>query len=266
MDKLVHQPVVTRHNDDQILALILHGLQQCVDGLLAEVVFALLGGERVGLVDEQHAALGLLNDLAGLGRRLSDVAGHQPGAVNLHELPLGQHAKAAINARHHPCDHALARAGIARKDHVQRHIHGFQTVLPAQIVHRDHVDQAFHLALHAFKADQLVELGLQILDLFRRRQRLLVVLGRGGLLRRLVGGGRRVLRLFLLRLARRAPDVVRHASNIVVNQRTDHVQLRSNDLIPVVQGDSLLRNQVASSIPHLPCLVHPSHGFDGQVI
>ena len=65
MDELFHQAIVARDDHDEVVAVILHRLEQRVDGLLTEVVVA-LAVEGVGLVHEQHAAHGLLDDLLGL--------------------------------------------------------------------------------------------------------------------------------------------------------------------------------------------------------
>ena len=165
VDELVHQAVVACDDDDEILAVILHGLQQRVDGLQTEVVFG-FGVQAVGLVDEQHAAKGALDHLRRLGGRLTHVARDQAGTVHLHQLALGQDAQGAVDAGHHTRNRRLAGAGIAGKDHMQRHVHGFQAVLLAQLVHRDHVDQIVDLALDAVQADQRVQLRLQILDVF----------------------------------------------------------------------------------------------------
>ena len=68
--------------------MILHRLQKRIHGLLPEVVALLMVGKRVGLVDEQHAAQRLFDDLARFGRGLPHVARHKSGAVDLDQLPL----------------------------------------------------------------------------------------------------------------------------------------------------------------------------------
>ena len=123
VDELVHQVGVARHDDHQIVPVILHGLQQGVDGLLPEVVFT-AAVEGIGLIHEQHAAHGLLDDLLGLEGGLPHIASHQTAAVHLHQLPLGENAQASVDAGHHPGHHGLAGAGIAGEHHVQRHIGG----------------------------------------------------------------------------------------------------------------------------------------------
>ena len=63
--------------------MILHRLEYRLYGLPAEVVIP-AGGQRIRLVDEQHAAEGGLYDLLRFQRRLPDVARHQARTVHLH--------------------------------------------------------------------------------------------------------------------------------------------------------------------------------------
>ena len=49
--------LVAGHDNDQVLTLGLHHLQQDLHRLLAVVTFVLLAVQVVGLVDEQHAAV-----------------------------------------------------------------------------------------------------------------------------------------------------------------------------------------------------------------
>ena len=88
MDELVHQRVVARDNYHKILALILHCFQQRVDRLLPEIVFAFAGRQCIRFIDEQHAAERFFNHFGGLGRRLTDIARHQSGAIDFNQLSL----------------------------------------------------------------------------------------------------------------------------------------------------------------------------------
>ena len=79
-----HRAGVAGDDDDEVVAVVLHLLDEGVDRLLA----VLVAGQRVGLVDEEHAADGGLHDLGRLHRGLADVAGDELGAVDLDELAL----------------------------------------------------------------------------------------------------------------------------------------------------------------------------------
>ena len=84
----------------------------------AEVVLA-AAGQRVGLVDQQDAAEGLLDDLRRLDRGLADVAGDEVRAVGLDELPLLTAPSAAIDLGEQAGDRGLARARIAGEHEMQ---------------------------------------------------------------------------------------------------------------------------------------------------
>ena len=250
MDELLHQSVVSGHDHDQVVAVILHGLQKRVNGLLAEVVFALSGGQRIGFVDEQHAAHGGLDHLGGLLGRLAHVSGHQTGAIHLHKLPLGQQVQAVIDARHQPGDHGLAGARIAGKHHVQAHVRSLQPLFPAQRVYRGQVDQVVDLALDGGQPHIAVQLGLQIINgLLRLRLDDGIRRGRG-LNRsswRIAGGGRAANagrgsvcggRIVCIRGMGRgggsAEEVRADPAQIVLRHDAQRLKLRLNDFVPVV--------------------------------
>ena len=73
---------------------------------------------RVGLVDEEHALVGLVEAGLHQGRGLADVAGHQPGPVGLHEVAALDHAEAAVDLGQEAGDGGLPGAGVAREDEV----------------------------------------------------------------------------------------------------------------------------------------------------
>ena len=119
MDELLHQLGVARHDDHQVLPVVLHVFQQDLDGLPAEVVPVVLIHQGIGLVDEQHAADGLLDDLLGLQGGLPHKAGHQAGAVHLHQLALGQHADGVIQLGQKAGHRSLACPRVAQKHQMQ---------------------------------------------------------------------------------------------------------------------------------------------------
>ena len=162
VDEPIHQIGVARYDDHQIVPVILHGLEDGVDGLLTEVVLALTV-EGIGLVDEQHAAQRLLDDLLGLDGGLAHIPGHQTAAVHLYQLALGEDVQTPVDPGHHPGHHGLAGAGVAGEHHVQGHIRGGQVVLAAKLVDGGHVDEVADLLLDGGKADVAVQLRLQVL-------------------------------------------------------------------------------------------------------
>ena len=163
MYEVLHRPVVARNDDHKLVPVVLHGLEQGLDGLAAEVVLA-PGGEGVGLVDEEHAAYGLFDDLAGAQRGLADVARHEPGAVHLYELALLERADGGVEPGEQSCHGRLAGAGVAGEHHVQAHRRAGQTRCLAQAADFYEVHQAANLALHALQADERVELGHELVE------------------------------------------------------------------------------------------------------
>ena len=234
--------------------MVLHRLEQRVDGLLTEVVVA-LAVEGVGFVDEQHAAERLFDDLARLDGRLADIAGDKPAAVDLDKLSLREYAERTVDTRHQTRDHRLARAGVAGEDHVEREVRVGKPRLLAPLEDSRHVDEVIHLALDLAKADVGVKLFFEVLDLlgWGKRRFFLFFLARTdggcGLVRlcavralRRVCFGRNFLRdggFRRVRRQRRAPEVAAHAIQVVLRHRADDVELLENDLVLFIHGDSL---------------------------
>ena len=87
VDEVAHLVVVAGDDDREVVAVLLHELHERRDGLVAEVDEAALG-ERVRLVDEQHATERPTDDLLHLERRLADVARDEVDPAGLDELAL----------------------------------------------------------------------------------------------------------------------------------------------------------------------------------
>ena len=84
VDEPLHLLGVARGDDRQVVAMVLHQLDQLGDGLGAELA-APLHRQRVRLVDEQHATDRALDGGLDLERGLADVAGDEVGARDLDE-------------------------------------------------------------------------------------------------------------------------------------------------------------------------------------
>ena len=97
--------------------MVLHELDQRRDRLAAEVL-EVAAGERVRLVDEQHAADGAVDDFRDLEGRLADVARDEVRARRLDEVPRADDAEVAVQPADDPCDRRLARAGRSGEDQV----------------------------------------------------------------------------------------------------------------------------------------------------
>ena len=187
VDEPGHQGGVPRHDDHEIVPVVLHGLEDGVDGLLAEVLVRPLGGQGVGLVNEQHAPQGLFDDLLGLDGGLAHVPRHQPAAVHLHQVALGEQPQGGVDLPHDPGHGGLAGAGVAGEHQVEGHVRALHAPLTPQSPDLHQVHQALHVLLHHLQAHQLVELRHGLLQRGPGRGLLPLGLLRGG-----GGGGRRL--------------------------------------------------------------------------
>ena len=206
--------------------MILHRLEQRFDRLAAEVVLT-AGGERVRLVDEQHAAERRRDDLLRFERRLSDVARNEPRAVYLDELSLAQCADGGVQPRHEARDRRFAGAGVAEKHHVQAHRAVRQAVFLAQTAHLDEIGEIFYLALDRAETDKTFKLGHKLLKI-RLRGLFFLLRGRFGV-RFLFPGGR------YARLRRERRLAARHIVRGVDGRFGLH------NVRPVTDGGELIR-------------------------
>ena len=113
----LHLPGVTCQNDHQLIPVILHPLHQRVDGFQPEAVL-LTAVEAVCLVNEEHTTQRALDDAVGQGGGVAGVAAHKVAAAHLNELPALEGPDGLEIPGHQPGNGGLARAGIAREDHV----------------------------------------------------------------------------------------------------------------------------------------------------
>src|SRR5258708_22075102 len=101
--KFLHAVRIAREDDHEVLALVLHDLQQDPDRLLAVVSLVLGTVEIVGLVNEQDAAHGPLQNLLALGRGVTNVLPDEVITGDGHEMAFADEAKAADGVGHaHP--------------------------------------------------------------------------------------------------------------------------------------------------------------------
>ena len=119
-EERLHPVLVAREDHDEIVALVLHHLQQDLDRFLAVVALVLRAIEVVRLVDEEHAAHRPLQHLLGLGRGVADVLADEIVARDRDQVPCADVAEPVQDVGHAQRDRRLAGAGIAGEAHVQR--------------------------------------------------------------------------------------------------------------------------------------------------
>ena len=86
-----------------------------------------------------------VDDLSRLRRGLPEVTGHEPATVGLDQVPLGEHAERAVDARQDARHGRLAGAGVADEDQVPAAIGDGQPVLAAQRLDAREADELVHL-------------------------------------------------------------------------------------------------------------------------
>ena len=99
-EELLHAVLVAGDDDDQIVAMVLHLLQQHLDRLLAVVTLVLRSIQVVGLVDEQHSAHCALENLPRLRRGVTDVLADQIVTRDRDQVSLSHVTQAMQDLRH----------------------------------------------------------------------------------------------------------------------------------------------------------------------
>ena len=156
MEETVHLVGVAGENNHEIVAIVLHHLQQNLDRLLPVVALVLLPIEIVGLVDEQYAAHRLFQHLFRFRRGVADILADEIVTRHRDEVAAPHIAEPVKNLRHPDGHRRLAGAGIAGEAHVQgRRLRGETEFRPHAIDQQQSRDLADAL-LDGGEADQLV--------------------------------------------------------------------------------------------------------------
>ena len=134
--------------------VVLHDLEQDLDRFLAVVLGVGVPVQVIGLVDEQHAAHGPVQDLLGLGRGLPDVLPHQVVAHGVDQLALLQvaelvqqvairRATVVLPVPGAPVKHMcrLGRAASSPKQRRSRSTSSSEAISSVFFLHRDQADQ-----------------------------------------------------------------------------------------------------------------------------
>ena len=206
LEELVHAVLVAGEDDDEVVALVLHDLEQDLDRFLAVVLLVFRAVQVVGLVDEEHAAHRPLQDVLGLGRRMPDVLADKIVARDRDDVPFAAVAEAVQDLGHAHRDRGLAGARVAGEAHVQRRCAAGEAHALANALDEQQRGDLAHAALHRRQADEVAvervehlgDAGLFVLarEVDRRRRGF----GRRGVVG--VGSGRQALVCRLCRCGR----------------------------------------------------------------
>ena len=120
LEEPLHPVGVAGEDHHEVVAVVLHHLQQDLDRLLPVVALVVGPVEVIGLVDEEHAAHRLLQHLLGLRRRVPDVLADQVVAGDADQVPLAHVAEPVQQPGHLQRHRGLAGARVAGEAHVQR--------------------------------------------------------------------------------------------------------------------------------------------------
>jgi hypothetical protein len=156
-DELLHRPCVTGNDHGEPVAAVLHGLEQGVDGFLTEVVVALR--KRVGLIDEQDAAIRLPDRFERLRCGMANVTCNQGTAIGLDDVPLFEQTELTVYPANQTGHRRLAGTGVAAEHHVQRNRRNWQALCPPALLDAHQIDQLAHFRLDVFQADKRIQFG-----------------------------------------------------------------------------------------------------------
>ena len=162
-NEFLHLVGITRHDHDQILPMIFHVLYKRIDCFMSEVSLTAVG-QRICLVDEQHAAFCLLQFCHCLRSRLPHIRGHQLVTAAFHQMPAGQNSQTAIDLADQSGNGSLTGSGFSGKDHVKALSNGRQSVLHPLLIELLSGDQTVHLILYRLQTYQRVQFPKQFLQ------------------------------------------------------------------------------------------------------
>ena len=153
--KLFHRFGISGHDDDQVVAIVLHRFQDRVDSLLAECIILL--GESVGLIDEENPADCFCDLFLGLNGSLTHISGDKAGAVHFDQLSFGQYADLLVQPGQYSGHRSFPGTRIARKYQVLGHRRFLQAALLPELLDQREIRHIPDILLDRFETDQLVQ-------------------------------------------------------------------------------------------------------------
>ena len=158
---------VAGEDDDHRVAPVLDVLHDGVDRLPSEVLLA-ASHQRVGLVDQEDAAVGVLEHLGDLGGGLADEPGDESAAIDLGQVPDLDQVEAAVDASQQAGHGGLAGARVAAEDQVLVGVDDGKATVGSELLDPEQGGEQPDLFLHRVESDQPVEFGQDVFDGFGR--------------------------------------------------------------------------------------------------
>ncbi|CAM5506216.1 hypothetical protein SGLAM104S_10681 [Streptomyces glaucescens] len=149
-----------------MIAIVLRPLQQHLQCLVAVgVALAVAGvGQRVGLVDEEHAAERGVDQFVGLHGRLAQILADQIGPLRLHQVVAAEQAERVEDPAEDPGHGGLAGAGGAGEDEVPLGRLDGQPLPGAQPGHVQLRGEGLDLAFDRLQSHHALQFGERLLE------------------------------------------------------------------------------------------------------
>ena len=154
-EETLHPVAIAGEDHHEVVALVLHHLQQDLDGFLPVVALVLRPVEIIGLVDEQHAAHGALEHFLRLGSGMADILAHQIVAGDGDEMAFADIAEPVKDRGHAQRDGGLAGSRIAGEAHMQGRAHRLQAEAGAGAIDQQQRANLAQALLHRAEADEI---------------------------------------------------------------------------------------------------------------
>jgi hypothetical protein len=156
---MLHFLGIAGYDHGQVAFAVGHFFDQYLNHLAAEILGIVVGaGQRVGFVDEEHAAAGFFDGFFDFGSRLADVFADEVDAVHFVDMAFGKEAHFLVEAAHHLGHGGFAGARVADENGMDVDFLFFvEPFLPAQLQEFDVVGVVAHLFFDLVQPDQQVQ-------------------------------------------------------------------------------------------------------------
>src|SRR5450432_2495862 len=162
-EKGLHARLVAGQDDDEVIALVFHHLQQNLDDFLPVVALVLGPIQVISLVDEKHTAHRAFEHVLGFRRGMTDVLTDEVIARDRDHMVATDVTKPVQDLGHAHRHGGLARARVAGKAHVQAWRARAQAQAAARLVDEQQRGDLADARLHRSEPD---EFGIELSEYF----------------------------------------------------------------------------------------------------